>query len=96
MSNTLNRQEDLNSEGLIVFFYRWRKPLLILTAVGAVISIIVSLLIENKYESTVVIFPTTTSSISKAIISENATGKEDILKAWRRRRSRAIIASVTF
>lgn len=71
---------ELNSGNLIVFFYNWRKPLILMTLLALVSSIIVSLLIENKYESTVVLFPTTTSSISKAILSENNNGKEDILR----------------
>lgn len=71
---------ELNSGNLIVFFYRWRKPLMLMTLVALVSSIIVSLLIEDKYESTVVLFPTTTSSISKAILSENNNGKEDVLR----------------
>ncbi len=71
---------DLNSGNLIVFFYKWRKPLMLMTLLALVSSIVVSLLIENKYESTVVLFPTTTSSISKAILSENNNGKEDILR----------------
>jgi len=79
MSSTENNS-NLNSENLVVFFYRWRKPLIIVTVVAAVISIVASLLIQNKYKSTVVLFPTTTSSIAKALISENNTGKEDVLR----------------
>ncbi|MBL4593576.1 MAG: hypothetical protein JKX68_07155 [Flavobacteriales bacterium] len=78
-SNTENNT-DLNSGNLIVFFYKWRKPLMIVTLVAAICSIVVSLLIENKYKSTVVLFPTTTSSISKALLSENNNGKEDVLR----------------
>lgn len=79
MSSTENN-DNLNSENLVVFFYRWRKPLIIVTVIAAIISIIASLLIQNKYKSTVVLFPTTTSSIAKALISENNTGKEDVLR----------------
>lgn len=79
MSNT-ESGNNLNSENLIVFFYRWRKPLILITGLAAVISIVVSLLIPNKFKSTVVLFPTTTSSIAKALISENNTGKEDVLR----------------
>lgn len=71
---------NLNSENLFVFFYRWRKPLIIVTVIAAVVSIVVSLMMQNKYKSTVVLFPTTTSSIAKALISENNTGKEDVLR----------------
>ncbi|MCB0402320.1 MAG: hypothetical protein KDD41_09575 [Flavobacteriales bacterium] len=80
MESGKQNKTDLNSENLIVFFYRWRKPLIIVTALAAVTSIVVSLLIQNKFKSTVVLFPTTTSSISKALISESNTGKEDVLR----------------
>lgn len=70
----------LNSENLIVFLYNSRKPLLIVALIAVVFSSIASLLIKDKFKSTVVLFPTTTSSISKALLSENASGKEDILK----------------
>ena len=76
----MENKSDLNSGNLIVFFYKWRKPLLIVTIVAMLASVVVSLLIEDKYESTVVLFPTTTSSISKALISEHNNGKEDILR----------------
>jgi len=80
MENNTTNNNDINSGNLIVFFYRWRKPLIMVSAVAAICSIIVSLIIEDKYKSTVVLFPTTTSSISKALISENNTGKEDVMQ----------------
>lgn len=77
-----NRYEGsgFNSTGLLVFLYKWRKALIIITAIGMIASVIVSFTIQNKYKSTVVMFPATTSSISKAIIAENAGGKQDILQ----------------
>ena len=80
MENKTSINNDINSGNLIVFFYKWRKPLIMVTAIAAVCSIIVSLIIQDKYKSTVVLFPTTTSSISKALISENNTGKEDVMQ----------------
>jgi hypothetical protein len=80
MEGKIENQDNLNSGNLIVFFYKWRKPLLMMTTLAAVVSIVVSLMIQNKYKSTVVLFPTTTSSIAKALISENNTGKEDVLR----------------
>jgi uncharacterized protein involved in exopolysaccharide biosynthesis len=80
MENNTTNNNDINSGNLIVFFYRWRKPLIMVSAVAAICSIIVSLIIEDKYKSTVVLFPTTTSSISKALLSENNTGKEDVMQ----------------
>jgi len=70
----------LDSENLVVFFYKWRKPLLILSLAAMVISAFVSLLIQDKYKSSVILYPTVTNSISKALIAENYNGKDDILK----------------
>jgi len=80
MENNTTNNNDINSGNLIVFFYRWRKPLVMVTVIAAICSIIVSLIIQDKYKSTVVLFPTTTSSISKALLSENNTGKEDVMQ----------------
>ncbi len=71
---------DLNSENLVIFFYKWRKPLLVLSASALIISSIVSFLIQDKFQSSVILYPTVTSSISKALIAENYNGKDDILK----------------
>ncbi len=80
MEQNTGNNENINSGNLIVFFYAWRKPLMVMTALALVVSVIVSLLIKDKYKSTVVMFPTTTSSIAKTLISENNTGKEDVLR----------------
>ena len=80
MENNTTNNNDINSGNLIVFFYRWRKPLIMVSVIAAICSIIVSLIIQDKYKSTVVLFPTTTSSISKALLSENNTGKEDVMQ----------------
>ena len=53
---------------------------MIIGAVTILVSSIVSLLIKEKYKSTVVLFPTTTNSISKALLDENNYQKTDILQ----------------
>ena len=78
-SNTENNT-DLNSGNLLVFFYKWRKPLVIVTLIAIISSVVVSLLIEDKYKSTVVLFPSTTSSISKGLLSNEAGKNVDILR----------------
>jgi uncharacterized protein involved in exopolysaccharide biosynthesis len=80
MESNTEIDSNLNSENLIVFFYKWRKVLISSTVLALLCSVTVSLLIKDKYKSTVVLFPTTTSSISKALLSSNNTGKEDILR----------------
>jgi uncharacterized protein involved in exopolysaccharide biosynthesis len=80
MAAKTEKDSNLNSENLIVFFYKWRKFLIAVTLLAMLSSVVVSLLIKDKYKSTVVLFPTTTSSISKALLSANNTGREDILR----------------
>ena len=71
---------DFDSGNLIAFLFKYRKVLLIVTLAAAVVSSVVSLLLENKYRSTVILFPTTTNSISKALIADNFGGKDDVLE----------------
>jgi uncharacterized protein involved in exopolysaccharide biosynthesis len=80
MESKTEKGSNLNSENLIVFFYKWKKILISVTLVALLCSVVGSLLIKNKYKSTVILFPTTTSSISKALLSANNTGREDILR----------------
>ena len=75
-----NNNSTFNSVNLISLIYNWRKPLLLVGIGAAVVSIIASFLITPKFKSEVIMFPTQTSSISKALLNENNTGKEDILK----------------
>ncbi len=73
-------QEKQNSEfGLIAFIYNHLKPLFILSLSAAVVASIVSFLIDDKYKSTVILYPSNTSSISKVLIN-SGNGKGDILE----------------
>ncbi|MBX2960786.1 MAG: hypothetical protein KF732_12615 [Flavobacteriales bacterium] len=58
----------------------YKKILLLVGIVALIVSTIVSFLIKDKYKSSVILYPTTNSSISKAIISETNNGKDDVLK----------------
>lgn len=69
----------MSSTNLIVFLYKWRKILIAVSLIAAVVSSVVSLLLEEKFKSSVIMFPTTTNSISKALIAENA-GTTDLLR----------------
>lgn len=80
MINSNNHSKEFDSINLISFLYKWRKTVLIITLAGTLISVLVSYLIEPKFKSTVVLFPTSTSSISKALLSEDRGQKLDILQ----------------
>lgn len=67
---------DYNSENLLLFIFRWKKPLLIITLIGLICSVAISFLITPRYKSTAIIFPAPDVSLSKSIIKE----WDDVLK----------------
>lgn len=71
--------EDFNSLNILHFIYKWRISLIIIGIGAFVISSIISLTIQEKYKSTVILFPATTSSISKALLSDNSFKQDDVL-----------------
>src|SRR2546421_647761 len=71
---------SFDSTNLLLFIYKWRKPLIIIALIAAAASSVISLIIPNKYKSTVILFPTTTSSVSKALLDNNPNAKQDILQ----------------
>lgn len=52
------------------FLRRWWKTLVIVTVVAAAISLVVSLLITPRYKSSVVLFPTNSNRLTKAITAD--------------------------
>ena len=79
MANDPEKLTDFDSTNLVYFFYRWRKPLIMVGLFAMLISGIVAFIIPERYKSTVVMFPATTSSLSKALLSENPSAKQDVL-----------------
>jgi len=80
MENDKNKAFD--SGDLIFFFVKWFKPLLIVFFASVFFSAFFSSpwFITPKFKSTVVMFPTASNSLSKALLSERQTGKQDILE----------------
>lgn len=77
MNNGLN----FDSSNLLLFVVRWKKPLIILSVAAAILSVIFSapMFVTPKFESTVIMFPTSTASISKSLLAKNNVAKEDLL-----------------
>ena len=82
MIDKVKGNEDFESTNFIVFLHQWRKPLYIISIVAFIASIIFSspFFITPKFESTVIMFPTSTNSISKALLSDNVGEKQDIMQ----------------
>jgi uncharacterized protein involved in exopolysaccharide biosynthesis len=66
-----------NSYDLISFLWKNRKPLIVVGIIAFLSSAIVSLLIEEKFESTVTLYPTKTSSVT---FNENITEDQSVSK----------------
>lgn len=83
MEPNRNHQRVFDSSNLIVYLYHWRWPLIIVTVVAAVLAAIFSApaFIPPKYESSVTVFPTTTNSLSKALLPQKFSSRgQDILE----------------
>lgn len=78
----IQENSDFDSANIIALLIRWRKLLLIIGAIALVASIIFScpFFITPKFKSTVIMFPTSTNSISKALMTDNNGGKQDIME----------------
>jgi capsular polysaccharide biosynthesis protein len=74
------KKSDFNTTNFLLFLLKWWKPLVIVTFASAIASAGFSFLIQPKYKSTVVLFPTSTNAISKAILADNFGVKQDILE----------------
>jgi uncharacterized protein involved in exopolysaccharide biosynthesis len=84
MTDQLNQEsfkKELNSVNLLHLLYKWRFPLIIITAIAIIAAIIFTspFFIKPKFKSSVIMFPVATNSISKVLISQNSGIKEDIL-----------------
>ena len=72
--------EDFDSSNLVIFLYKWRKPLVIVMIIALAGSWFFSLpwFITPKFKSSVVMFPASSSSISKSLLNEQSVKGQDI------------------
>ena len=76
----MDSTENFNITSILIFLFKKWKPIVIITFLAAVVSIIVSLIIEEEFKSSVVIYPASTSSVSKALLTDMSRAPKDILK----------------
>jgi len=69
---------DFSSTDILLFIWEKRAPLLFISILTAILSILISFTITPMFKSMVVIFPTTNASVSRSLISDNYTGRESI------------------
>ncbi len=77
-----NREFDFGSSNIILYLWQWRKVFIIVGTAAVVLSAVFSApwFITPKYKSTVIMFPTSTNSISKSLIATNVSGRQDVLE----------------
>ncbi|MDC3220432.1 hypothetical protein OAT71_01330 [Flavobacteriales bacterium] len=68
-----------NSANILSFLYGYRKWLIIVTILGAIISAGGSLMLDNYFMGKVVLYPSATNSISESLLKENY-GKANVLE----------------
>lgn len=71
---------DINSKGILTFMRKWKNILLTTCGFALLTSVVFSFFIEDKYESSVVLFPSTTSSISRALLNDKNYKEKDFLE----------------
>lgn len=75
-----NYSNQFDSTNLLVFLLKWKRQLIIVCGLAAVLSAVVSLIIPEKFESTYVFFPAFSSSISKGALTEDAGARNDLVQ----------------
>lgn len=82
MIKKVKGNEDFESTNFVIFLFQWRKPILIITAIAILASIIFShpFFITPKFKSTVVMYPTSSSSIAKALLAKNPSAEQDVMQ----------------
>lgn len=72
-----NERYSFNSNDLLFKIYHYKKPLIIISSIGFVVSLIISLFITPLYKSSVIVFPAPSTSISQAYITTLNTYKKE-------------------
>jgi len=81
VSDNIKTDKEFNFITVLNFLNEFKKPIIIITLIAALGGFVFSLpyFMPPKFKSTVVLFPATTNSISRAILSENQNEKNDVL-----------------
>ena len=78
MANGTGRPVE-NSFDLVLFLWRKRRIIIGMALLGLIGGIVAIFAITPLFRSEVILFPAITNSVSKALLSEQSTGRDDIL-----------------
>src|SRR5687768_17240371 len=81
MSSYGQNESDFNFAGILAFLLRYKWPILGATLVAGILAAIFSMpfFIPPKFESSVILYPSTTNSISDQLINSNPGENQDLL-----------------
>lgn len=68
--NAKDNNQNFDLIELLLFLYKNKLPIIIITVFGAIASLIASFTITPMYKSTVILFPASNGSLSKSLLSE--------------------------
>ncbi|MCX7697531.1 MAG: Wzz/FepE/Etk N-terminal domain-containing protein [Bacteroidales bacterium] len=79
--NSLTQNENqFNQSHLLYFIFRHRKIFILVGLITFIGSALISLLIPNRYSASVIMFPTSTNAISKALLTQTTSARQDLLE----------------
>jgi capsular polysaccharide biosynthesis protein len=80
--NMVQNNSEFSSARIVLFIYRWRKVLMITGIMAILLSLVFSssFFIPPLFRSSVIMYPASSNSISKALLNENSGAKQDILE----------------
>lgn len=82
MREDLDASNEFNSLTLLYFLNRWRKPIAIVLGLALVASFVFSSpwFIKPMFKSVVIMYPVSTSGISKVLLNEANTPQQDVME----------------
>lgn len=75
MEKTKNEGFRFDSIDLLLYVYRRKIPLIVISLFAFLVSLIASLTIPPKFKSNVIMFPTSSTSVSKTLLTDNPSQK---------------------
>ena len=78
MKNAKQAGYNFNSVDLLIYIWKKRAILIGVGLIAGIASIIISLMITPMFQSSVIMFPASNASISKDLLSQNYSGRQNV------------------
>jgi len=69
---------NFNSVDLLIYIWKKKAVLIIVGLIAGIASIVISLMITPMFQSTVIMFPASNASVSKDLLSQNYSARQDV------------------